>query len=123
MTAPTMRTQANLGIALGVIAAALVDNSGVPAIASQSGDLVDSVTDNGPGDMTFTFKAALDPLSVVPTFQARGAAAASQLRTFGYVWVDSTHLRVTTLQEGAAGAVSALTDFPFGITLSAPIGN
>lgn len=119
----TMKTQANLGVTLGVLALALIDNAGTPAIASQSGDFVESVTDNGAGDMTFTLKTGCDPLSVVPHFQPRGAAVASQLKSFGYVWVDSTHLRVTTLQEGAAGAVSTLTDYPFALTLLAPIAN
>jgi hypothetical protein len=69
--------------------------------------------DNGAGDTTFALTRDLSVGAGVELVQVivawRGAVAASQLKTYGWVLGAST-LRLTTLQEGAAGAVSALTD-------------
>lgn len=80
-------------------------NSGVPIVR------------NGAGDYTLTLNEAvgLNEISVliVPT----GAAVASANKSFGWTLVTPTTIRVTSLQEGAAGAASALTDLDFDIVV------
>lgn len=69
--------------------------------------------DNGAGDFTLTWPVDhpvnVDQCQVI--VMRRGAAIASELSSSGHAWPTANTLRITTLQEGAAGAVSALTDY------------
>lgn len=114
----------DVGKSLKVQASLVMDwAGGVPSIGDQSGDFEQTVIDNGVGDVTVKFIAGngLKTKQYTCAFQQLGAAAASQLTTFGIVDVSDTEKRITVLREGAAGAVSALTDnIPFMLTFFAP---
>lgn len=75
--------------------------------------------DNGAGDFTLTFPAD-HPVPIdnaIVLVMRRGAAIASELMSSGHVWPTPNTIRITTLQEGAAGIVSAPTDVPVDVLI------
>lgn len=111
----------DVGVNLKVLAAASVANAGgAVTFAWQSGDFdAAGIIDNGAGDISLTLLKGVDAAECVIVCNKRGAVAASQLCAFGVVHVSDTVKRITSLQEGAAGAVSALTDMDFDILICA----
>lgn len=93
--------------------------AGVPSIADQDGSFSSTVTDNGTGDITLTLNASdgIDASECTVAMNVVGAVAASQLTTFGIVHTSDVAKRITILREGAMGAVSALADVDFEITI------
>lgn len=93
----------------------VVFNTGTPSWAWQNGSFENTITDNGTGDVTLNLKQGLDALEGSIGCFVNGALAASQLTTFGIAHTSDTAKRITILREGAAGAVSALTDVNFDV--------
>lgn len=93
--------------------------AGVPSIADQDGSFSTTITDNAPGDITLNLNTGfgIGASECTVTFSVVGAVAASQLTTFGIVHTSGTEKRITILREGAMGAVSALADVDFEITI------
>lgn len=105
---------ADIGAKLRVIAAgSVLFTAGAPTFAFNSGDFVNAITDNGPGNITLTMKAGLDSLNCAVVASPRATLAASQLTTVGCTHTSDTAKLFTVLQEGAAGAVSAPADVNF----------
>jgi hypothetical protein len=79
-----------------------------------------SVTRAGDGDYTLKLdnSSNVDTTACSVQCTVRGALAASGLVAFGVVHTDDTFKRVTILQEGEAGAASALADINFDITIT-----
>jgi hypothetical protein len=103
-------------ISIGSIA---FDGGGIPSFVVNDG-MWASITDNGVGN-----------ISPIPTagfglerraqmiMTARGTLAASQLRSLAATQ-NTPAKQVTLLQEGAAGAASALTDYAFDFAIFGP---
>ncbi len=94
--------------------------AGTPGFADQSGDFDEDIVDNGTGDITLSLSEGKGIAAAKCTFaySVVGALAASQLTSFGTVQdAAGRQKRITILREGAAGAVSALTDVNFEVTI------
>lgn len=75
--------------------------------------------DNGVGDTTLTLVGIQAGAALLVDIHADNAVAASGLQCFGYTLPTADTIRITSLQEGAAGAASALTDIPFTVEVRA----
>lgn len=94
--------------------------AGVPSYGGGAGqqkgfDGSVAIVDNGPGDITLTLKDEVGADQVAIFANRAGALAASGLVAIGWTMPTLKTIRVTILNEGAAGAVSALTDLDFDI--------
>lgn len=78
-----------------------------------------AITRNGAGDYTLTLdgQAATDAAEGIVHVTPREAGVASGAVATHAVWVNDTTIRVTTLQEQAAGAASILADVDFNVTV------
>lgn len=77
-----------------------------------------AIVKNGTGDMTITLSRPFSEKQTQLWFSFRGAYAASELKTPGWVAASSTTIRITTGQEGAGGAASALANVPFDVIIT-----
>lgn len=87
--------------------------------ASVGFDTNTAPVDNGAGDTTLTLSGGVAGAFTLVDIHPNNAAVASALQSFGYTFPTANSIRITSLQEGAAGAVSALTDVPFTIAIFA----
>jgi len=90
-----------------------------PLFAVNSG-MFTQIARTGAGDYNLTLAAGgVDATQAAIIACPRAAQAASQLRAVGVNHTSDTVKQITCLQEGAAGAVSALTDFNFDVAVFA----
>lgn len=98
----------------GIGATVGIDNAGVPAIRGTSNSgAVDMVQSLGVGlvEVDYLATRGFAPLGSANAGTLRGVLAASGLRAFGCDPSAAVTRGLSCLQEGAAGAASALTDF------------
>lgn len=100
-------------------AASIAFDAGTPSIVDQDGSFSTTITDHGTGDITLNLADGygIDESECYVAMNVVGAVAASQLTCFGIVHTSDTAKRITILREGAMGAVSALADVDFEITI------
>lgn len=99
------------------VAAARINSSvGAASFRWQTGGFA-SVSNAVAGTFVLTLRDdyAVDATEIFPICQPDSALAASDLTAFGFANTSDTIKQITTYQEGAAGAASALTDVDFWI--------
>lgn len=93
--------------------------AGVPTFRFQTGEFVGAPIDNAVGDTTVTLQAdraiAADERVCIAAYDVE--LAPSGLVAAAVDDASPTALRITTLQEGAAGGASALTDIPLTLAV------
>ena len=101
-----------------------------PAYLLRAGrTFINAITDNGPGDLSLACESApgvasgFDALAgaIFTSSRMVGAPPANdEIRSCGVVHTSDIAKRVTSLQEGAGGAVSALADVPYDLCVLDP---
>lgn len=103
-----------------VAAGSVVFAAGVPSWLWQNGGFSNTITDTGAGNIGLNLPTdgGVDASESVILATPRTTLAASGLQSCGVVHTSDTVKQVTLLQEGAAGAASALTDFNFDVLVA-----
>jgi hypothetical protein len=98
-----------------------ITNAGAPAWAWSSGafDQTVAITRAGAGDITLSLRPGYGQVATeaVMFVQPSIAYSASNLRATGVVDTTAIQKQITSLQEGVAGAASALTDMDLDVLL------
>jgi hypothetical protein len=92
-------------------------SAGAPVWTSATGAFTAAFTDNGNGDVDVNLHGdrGMDETESVWLLHARAAAAPSAMNSPGIVHTSDLIKRLTCLQEGGGGAISALADYDFDV--------